>query len=48
MALPQGRDEKTKNQPNTLAVEHSEADLQFYSAARGERGRIRESLVIEG
>jgi hypothetical protein len=39
MALPQGRDEKTKNQPNTLAVEHSEADLQFYSAARGERHR---------
>ena len=39
VAPPQGRDEKTKNQSNTVAVEHSETDLQFYSAARGSHHR---------
>jgi hypothetical protein len=32
-ALPQGRDEKENDQPNTVAVQHLAPDLQFYSAA---------------
>src|SRR2546425_810857 len=34
-ALPQGRDEKENDQPNTIPVQHLAADLQFYSAERG-------------
>jgi prepilin-type N-terminal cleavage/methylation domain-containing protein len=33
--LPQGRDEKENDQPNTVAVQHLAPDLQFYSHARG-------------
>jgi hypothetical protein len=46
-ALPQGRDEKENDQPNTVSVQHLAPDLQFYSPARGRQnssgylGRLR-------
>jgi hypothetical protein len=34
LVLPQGRDEKQNDQPNTVSVEHLAPDLQFYSSPR--------------